>query len=474
MNHCRLTRFDWNCLLGIGFALAFVTSMSFAGDDSPVSSNSDSAEVLPSTSAFLQPTAELIDPCCPEGVAEEPTTPQFAGPISSRPKLTGDWFGVRDNLAARGITFDLYGTQFYQGIASGGRDQEWEYGGKLDYLFNLDGEKVGLWQGLFVNLHAETRYGSSVNQIAGLISPSNVAMLFPKSDETVTAITGLKITQALSENVAVFMGKINTLDEYPFRFSPLLGLERPGIGGFMNSSLVFNPIMARTVPYSAAGVGVAYLRDGQPLLALTVFDPQERATIGLEDLFERGVVLVPNIYVPVKLLGRPGLYNFGATYSNAQYRSTDPEAYEIIPNVGIVGRLETGSWSLFANFYQALWVDPCDEKRTWGLFGQFGLSDGNPNAIRCIANGGFAGRSMIAGRTLDTFGIGFFYLGLSESFKALTAPLLPLQDEYGIELFYNLALTPWSRLTIDLQVAEPSARTLDTVVVPGLRLMLNF
>ena len=335
----------------------------------------------------------------------------YTGDLSSRLRLSGDWWGSRSALADRGLTFDLFLTQFYQGIAAGGRRQAWEYGGKLDYLFNLDGAKAGLWKGFYTNLHAETRYGTDVNGIDGLLTPSNIAMNFPKAGKDITAITGLKFTQALSETSVVFLGKINTLDEYGFRYSPALGTNRPGLGGFLNTSLVFNPIVGRTVPYSAAGLGYAYLREGQPLFSFSVFDPQERATTGVANLFARGVVLVPDLTFNVKPYDRPGKYNFGGTYSSASYRSFDPAAYlNILPKLVLDERYapkETGSWSLYANFYQSLWVDPEDQKRNWGVFGQFGISDGNPNPVRYVANGGIGGRSMIPGRTYDTFGVDY-------------------------------------------------------------------
>ena len=407
-------------------------------------------------------------------IAPPAETPLFGGPILTREKLTGDWFGLRPALADDGITFNLYGTQFYQGVASGGRERQWKYGGKFDYLGNVDGGKLGLWQGLFVNLHGESRLGQSVNNIDGLLTPSNIAMNFPRPAGNVTALTGVKITQALNENVAVFLGKINTLDEYPLRFNSALGLDRPGIGGFMNTSLVFNPIAARTVPYSAAAAGVAFLRQGAPFFSLTVMDPRERAVIGLQDLFARGVVLVPDLTLRGKPFGRSGILNLGGTYSTAKYTSVDPAAYLNIPNIPVRAPRETGSWSLYSNFYQTLVVDPSDESRGWGVFGQFGVSDGNPNPIRFVSNGGFAGRSLIPGRALDSFGVGYFHVGLSSEFKSLLATALPQQNEDGVELFYNMAITPWCRLTADLQVARPSTRMFDTVLIPGLRLQINF
>ncbi len=430
-----------------------------------------------STSAMVMPEAAGGPRDGPEAEQAPPANP-YAGDLLSRARMTGDWWGARSDLANHGLTFDFFATQFYQGLASGGREQAFRYGGKLDYLFGLDAGKLGVLPGFFMNLHAETRFGTDVNNIDGLIAPSNLPMSFPDAHRDITSITGLKFTQALSEKFAVYLGKINTLDEYGLRYSPVLGNERPGLGGFLNTSLVFNPIVARTVPYGAAGAGFAYLRDGEPLLSLSVFDPEERATTGVDHLFARGVTLVPDLTLKLKLLGRPGKYNFGGTWSSASYRSFDPAAYLSIPPQLILDERaspkETGSWSLYANFYQALWVDPENESRTWGFFGQFGISDGNPNPIRFVANGGIGGRSMLPGRTYDTFGVGFFYMGLSDGFKTLTLPILPQGDEYGGELFYNLAITPWGRFTADLQIARPSTISFNPVIIPGFRFQLLF
>ncbi len=87
---------------------------------------------------------------------------------------------------------------------------------------------------------------------------------------------------------------------------------------------------------------------------------------------------------------------------------------------------------------------------------------------------------MLSGRENDTFGAGFFYNGLSNDFKRLLGgPLgqrrgLAQQDEYGVEVYYNVAVTPWCHVTGDLQVVEPSTRALDTAVIVGLRMKIDF
>jgi porin len=413
--------------------------------------------------------------------ADAPAAPNpYGGDLFTRNLLTGDWGGARSELAADGLAFDFFATQFYQGVARGGRNQRFRYGGKLDYLFDLDGGKFGLWDGFYTALHAETRYGTDVNNIDGLLAPSNLPMNFPEDNRNITRITGLKLTQLLNPNFAFFLGKINTLDEYGFRYSPTLagGRNRPGLAGFLNTSLVFNPIVARTIPYSAVGTGFAILREGEPLFSFLVFDPEERAAEWGGNFYSQGAVLVPDLMLKGRPFGLPGKVNFGGSWSSAKYRSFDPAAYlSIPPELVLDDRFspkETGSWSLYTNLYQALWADEQDELRNWGVFGQFGLSDGNPNPIRYIANGGIGGRSMLPGRTYDTFGVGYFYIGLSSNFKALAQPFLPQRDEYGVELFYNWAITPWALFTFDLQVARPSTVQYDTVILPGLRFQIVF
>lgn len=378
--------------------------------------------------------------------------------------------GWRERLAGRGIEFDFYATQFFQGIASGGLEQEWEYGGKLDLLTGLEGEKLGLWKGFLVDLHVESRLGKTVNDIDGLLAPSNIAMSFPEPEGNLTALTGLKLTQAISENVAFFAGKINTLDEFPIRYNSSLGLGRPGVGGFMNTSLVFNPICTRTVPYAAAGVGVVLLSDQKPVFSLSVFDPDERATRGLSDLYERGVVIMPDAVLRIQPFGLRGEYNFGGSYSNAEYTSIDPAAWLDIPTTGGPFPEETGSWSLYLNFFQAFWTDPENDGRSWGLFGTFGLADGNPSPFRYTNTIGIGGVVARQERPIDTFGIGLVNLGLSGDFKALLAGIEPRQNEYGLEIFYNYALRQNLRATADLQIMRPSTVGIETTFIPALRI----
>ncbi len=88
-------------------------------------------------------------------------------------------------MQAQGITYAPGVTQFYQGVTSGGAEQEFEYGGKVDQFLILDGGKLGVWPGMTMTLHAETRFGNDINFDAVGFAPANVAMLYPKEGEQV-------------------------------------------------------------------------------------------------------------------------------------------------------------------------------------------------------------------------------------------------------------------------------------------------
>ena len=404
-----------------------------------------------------------------------PQPPPFGGPWDSRPKLTGDWYGVREQLRDRGLTFDISATTFFQGTASGGLEESFEFGGRFDYWLNVDGQKAGLWPGLFVTLRGETVYGESVNAETGAIVPVNIGRAHPATSGTETALTAVKFTQALSENFVVYGGKINTLDNVRQPFMPAPGKEV----GFMNAAFVWNPILGRTMNYAVLGAGAAILANGQPVASLTVYDTHDAtSTTGFGNLFDNGVVVNPTVTLPTKFFGMPGHHSLVGAYSSGRYGIVDRQSLNQIPP-DLQGpppmTLESGSWWVTYLFDQALWVDPADSTRSWGVFGNFGISDGEPNPIHWSAILGVAGSSPIPSRTRDTFGMAYYYLGFSDDFKDVAQSLLtPVRDEHGLELFYDVAVTPWFHITPDLQIITPILDEADTAIVFGVRAKIDF
>lgn len=94
------------------------------------------------------------DQCYPSLLASESP---FSGSCDERAQLLGNIGGFRDQLGTRGITIDVDTYQYSQGVASGGINETFRYSGRNDYFINVDGEKAGLWKGLLITLHGETR-----------------------------------------------------------------------------------------------------------------------------------------------------------------------------------------------------------------------------------------------------------------------------------------------------------------------------
>lgn len=138
---------------------------------------------LGSLTAIAQEPTDLLIPTTqlPQETEVAPggTPSPFGGPLFERAKLTGDWLGTRSAIAGNGITLDVSNTQYHQGVTSGGIEQAFRYGGRNDYFLNVDGEKVGLSQGLFITLHGETRYGESANSLTGALLPTNFMLAVP-------------------------------------------------------------------------------------------------------------------------------------------------------------------------------------------------------------------------------------------------------------------------------------------------------
>ncbi len=412
-------------------------------------------------------------------MAGSPVASPYDGTLWERPVLLGDLGGWRSGLAAQGYTFNISSAQYYQGVASGGVQQNFEYSGRNDYFLNVDGEKAGLWKGFFVTLHGESRYGDTLNSSTGSLMPVNIGNLFPTATGSTTALTGVKLTQALSENFIVFGGKINTLDGLTQNYA-----AGRGVDAFMNLGLALPIVAARTIPYSTLGGGFAVLKDMQPVFSFMVLDTNNTpTTTGFQSFFNNGATIFSQLKLPVTVMGLPGHQAISGTYSTGTYSDLAPTAY-FNPNVGLVVSTGTvnGSWCAFYSADQAFYVDPTNPNRSWGLFTNLGIADNGPSPIQTSFNVGLGGSSPIDTRPLDTFGIGYSFVDYSGPVKNVAPVLLPIQDDHAVELFYNYAVTPWFRVTPDLQILVPAkertlppgAQSIDTALVLGVRAKIDF
>jgi len=389
--------------------------------------------------------------------------------LFSRPSLLDGPGSPKAWLRVRGIAADASLAHFFQGLASGDGDQDIQSGGKGDILLALDGQKLGLWQGFFVHLHGEFVYGDDANlQEGGGVIPVNTALAFPRlgdSDQELSLI----LTQQFDERTSLTLGKFNMLDAAAR--TPLLG--GGGIDTFMNLGLAA-PISGVTPAYLLGGL--LNHRTDFATFSLFVYDPRSaQDSEVLKNPFDDGVTLSLSTTVPTRLLGNTSIHRFRGVYSTQEgIDLRDIPQLKLPPEAERELGTRSGYWFFSYAFQYFLFQDAADPSRGWGVFGQVGVSDGNPNPTAWSSFIGIGGNSPLPGRSQDRFGIAYFGYSLSNDLVDGLRPIVPLEDEQGIEAYYSYAVAPWLKITGDLQVIDPSFSDNNRSVFLGLRTQIKF
>jgi porin len=391
------------------------------------------------------------------------------------------WFtvgrGMYDASKAFGRDTELWLTQCYQGVVSGDGDKTWQYGGRGDLFVRSDLSKLGLWEGLSLTLHGEGVFADDVNFAGdGSVLPLNTAMGFPRLVASDRALSNVSFTQVFPKRIALTLGKIDMLDVASK--TPLVG--GGGVTGFWNLAFAAPP--SGLVPPAVFGALLGIPIDPVKI-TLGVYDPNNAmGSTGLEDPFDDGVTVLGSVTIAAPIAGRPGYHSLSAKANNKVGLDLDNLAGVLLPPESefVLGE-ERGAWNVSYSFQQYLYRAPGDSDAGWGIFGQIGRSDGNPTPLDWFGSIGIGGSALLPGRPDDQFGIGFFYLSLSDDLvdgldqigRATGEPTFFLGDEAGIEAFYDAAITGWLRFGMDVQVIDPHEKDADTAVIGGVRLRLS-
>jgi porin len=386
-----------------------------------------------------------------------------------RETLTGNWGGARSKLTEHGITINPRVTLFYQGNTSGEGEHGFKFGTKADLLLNADLGKVGLWKGLSINVHAEYNFGGYVNLRSGTIMPVNTALAFPGIDSAdASDFSSITLKQAFGNSTTLTLGKISIIDYCNAK--PFMG--GVGIESFWN--IVFAAPPSGTVPAYFFGA-ILSVRTEKATYGLWVYDPNSSVNkAGLKNAFADGVTIRGSVSLPVTIGGLSGHQGIAASYcskNGTDLSTLDGSYFPSPPPDGL--KVKNNRYYFSYTFDQFLYQSERNPKEGVGLFGQFGISDGNPNVLYWMAFGGVGGTGLIPGRSLDKWGAGYFYANPSNDLKKAIAPERILRNEQGLEFFYNFALTPWFILGGDVQIISPGRADI-TAVFCGLRTAINF
>ena len=407
----------------------------------------------------------------PGGKARAPTDATDEPPAAPPYGFTGNWFGARDALFDDGIDLRTNLSQFYQGVTSGGLRQTFPYGLKFDYFGTIEAEKLFGWEGLFVNLHGESRFGQSVNRDTGSLIPANFALEFPKPTGSASALTNLQVEQFLGPDFVVTFGKLNAADGV--NIHPFLGGN--GINRFMKEAFVLSPIYGHTIPYSTPGAGFSYLRENDPVFTFLVLDSSGSPdTSGLSRMFRNGATMFASLRLPVTPFGLPGHQTLEMAFATGKFSPLTEDDYVILPHPGINSLRRNGEYVITYGFDQFIVVDAENPNKGWGIFGNASLANGQTNPIHWLLNLGAGGTSPLPGRTADSWGVGYYYLGTSSVLRDALRPVSPVRNEQGFELYYNAAITNWFTLAADVQAIDPAQFDARSSFLFGLRAKIDF
>ena len=427
---------------------------------------------IPATQVLLafaiSPVSSIAGPPDPADLSDEHASPHT---IWTRDTLTGDWGGLRSDLAELGIGIDLSMTSYYAGIFSGGVvDDAFDFGHRADAFVNFDFEKLGLWEGGGFRTHLESRFGEATSRSfprSGGIWPPNTGVVVPLGAPERLVATSLYLTQRLGDSTNLMLGKINALD--------LLAAD-PFFGGwgrdrFTNIAFVAPP--SGVVPPTIMGAILSH-RAGSFSYTFMAFDPDDRTNdYWPDDLFSNGVNLSAAATWSGKVAERSSSVGISATYSTKE--SVDLSDFLLPPDLR--SGTEEGAYNISLSFSHLLYELPDQPGKGFGIYGKAATADGNPNPIQGSFVGGFAGHGIVPHRPNDSFGIGYYYYNLSNQLQSAFSvldPVFAIKDEQGIEVFYNLAVTPWFRLTADVQWIDPARAALPHAWVGGLRASVTF
>ena len=418
-------------------------------------------------------------------VGQESSSPATTKPAAPEPDfwtqetMTGDWGGTRSRWKEKGVELEFEYVGIVQGIASGGTNDQITLTNKLETTWKFDLGKVAGWKFWSSEIKAEWRFGGPAVTGTGGINFGNTAGMTPAPSGSVVSVTAVNFTRIIPKDMkkgdlyVVAFGRFNLLDLIDEDFFGWAGEER-----FLNIAPIGPLTVLRQVPLVTTAVSFVTVRGGEPRFTFTVLDPNDQSLDpGLDPPFADGVSFYPAYNIPTKYLGKTAKHTFSGAITTKKYTPFDAIRQIIIPGPALNPvEPKRGSWSATYVFRQ--YLIERGHRDGWGLFTQLSVADKDTSPITRFVNVGIGGNGLIASRRNDEFGLSYAYTSLSsvlrDNINLITFGLRTVQPEHQFEGFYNLHITPWLRLTGDLQIIRGVRPRVDTAVVPGARLEVIF
>jgi porin len=194
----------------------------------------------------------------------------------------------------------------------------------------------------------------------------------------------------------------------------------------------------------------------------------------ISDAFDEGVWLAGFHRFIWDMDDKMGYFMVFAGGSTADQASNDPHDFVFIPGQGIEDTDEDKPWDIALYLYQDFWQAEGDPNRKANFMIGGTVGPDNPQFAQWnfFANVEMFGPK--ASRPHDRMGAALWFNGLSPNYKNLVSPVADLRNLWGLELYYNIALTPWLHLSPDIQLVKNEWQGDDLAFIPGIRLVMDF
>lgn len=382
---------------------------------------------------------------------------------SSRQYLTGNWGGARDSLKVSGIIIEPRITFFQHNFVAGEGDNESVFNGKADLMLKLNGVKLGLKRWTLVT-HFEQNFGQAINGKGGTLIPNNTAISFPGlGGSDGFDVSSLHLVYQFGKANVLMLGKMNMVDiAAGTRYS-----GGAGIDAFWNVNFA-GPISGITPPYLFGAISI--IKTEKLKYTFMVYDPVSYNNLSLFDSpFDQGITFSAGAETEATIGGKNGNHAIRFAYSTQDGTDLYSLGDLLLPTPeNVLGR-KNSRWYASYGINQTL-VDYAEQGKGWGLFGQIGVSDGNPNPINFGMHLGIGGNSWFNKRSDDKWGLACYHYSLSSPLDDFAKSLgKPLRDETGVELFYQAWFTKWFSLGGDVQWVNPILKNNSGALFLGLR-----
>jgi len=215
------------------------------------------------------------------------------------------------------------------------------------------------------------------------------------------------------------------------------------VNGFQNTGLLFNPVLIRTFPYSTFGAGFVVLnKDQEWVFTGAVYDTNDTPTVsGFKSSLTTGWTCSPPPTCRRKFIGQPD--------TKLSSQPTAPERTSISSRLRSSTRRGACSpeshqervVSLAYAFDQAVYVSPDDPSGRGGCSGTWDWRTAIQTHSTGAPTSDWAAPAHLRGVSKTLLESAISMSAVSDSLKQLAPQLLPIRDEQGVELFYNVAAT---------------------------------